>query len=259
MKILPFALATAAALAAAPALAAPNWIGTADYGVETVGPFNTYDLSSAGVLLLDPQNATDARGYYQSFVTAHLLDGLGVQSPGLAADNYELTIVANFDSSRTSVSAFGETFAVNNGSFALYLDTAPDRNFGTDSGFTNGVKIMEGSIANGNGSLGYVGSSMQFGGAMLNLTVTGYDTSVFSPATIAGGNSTFSLRLGAPFDAPFTGQISSVQGVSYNAGSDLLYVADGDLVLAAVPEPKSLAMMLAGLGMIGAMSLRRRS
>ena len=257
MKITHLALATVAALAAAPVLAAPNWIGTADYGVETVGPFNTYDLSSAGVLLLDPQNATDAHGYYQSSVTAHLLDGLQIQSPGLAANNYELTIVADFNSSRTSVSAFGETFGVNSGSFALYLDATPNLNFGTDSGFMDGVKIMEGSISSGGGSLGYVGNTMQFGGATLDLTVTGYDSSVFSPATIAGGNSTFSLRLGAPFDATFLSTINSVQGVS--TAGNLLYVADGDLILAAVPEPKSLAMLLAGLGMIGAMSLRRRA
>ncbi|PKO34822.1 MAG: hypothetical protein CVU34_04815 [Betaproteobacteria bacterium HGW-Betaproteobacteria-7] len=262
MKITHLALATVAALAAAPALAAPNWIGTADYGLETVGPFNTYDLSSAGVLLieplLDPLNPNAARGYYQSSVTAHLLDGLQIQSPGLAANNYELTIVADFNSSRTSVNAFGETFGVNSGNFALYLDTTPDRDFATDSGFTDGLKIMEGSITSGGGSLGYVGGGiMQFGGAMLDLTVTGYDTSVFSPATIAGGNSTFSLRLGAPFDATFLSTINNVQGVGTTG--NLLYVADGDLILAAVPEPKSLAMMLAGLGMIGAMSLRRRS
>lgn len=259
MSRLKFALAAAAVLAATPVLAAPNWIGTADYGVETVGPFNTYDFSSAGILLLDPQDATTAHGFYQSFVTAHLLDGLLVANNGLAAGNYEITIVANFNSARTSVNAYGETFSVNGGSFSLWLDTTPDRDFAADSGFANGIRIMEGSISGGSGSLGYAGA-MQFGGAALDLTVTGYDASVFSPATIAAGNSTFSLRLDAPFDAAFTAPIDSVQGVSFNAASgDLLYVADGSLILTAVPEPQALAMLLAGLGLVGGMARRRRS
>lgn len=256
-KIKLAALAVAAACASAPAMAASTWVGTANYGVETVGPFNTYDFSSAGVLLLDPQTSTTANGYYQSFVTAHQLDALVVSSPLLAAGNYEITVVANFTGSLTSASGFGQTFAAASGNFSLWLDTTPDRNFNTDAGFANGVKIMEGTVLGGAASTVNF-ANMQFGGGNLQLQVTGYDTNVFNPATIGGGDHTFSLRLNVPTDASFLGGINSVQGHAYlPAGGDMKFAADGALVLTPVPEPESYGMLLAGLGIIGAIARRR--
>jgi hypothetical protein len=260
-NMIKFKLAAAvvvAALATTPVLAA-NWNGTANYGVEAVGPFNTYDFSSAGVLLLKPQDAINANGYYQSFVTQHLLDGLNVSNPLLAAGNYEITVVADFKSQLTSTNAFGQTFAVNSGSFSLWLDTTPDRNFNTDSGFKggDGVKIMEGTVLSGAGS-NVNFSGQQFGGGALQLQVTSYDHTIYNPNTIGGGDSIFTLRLNSPVDVPFLGPITSVQSNAYVAGTDLLYAADGNLILTAVPEPDSYAMLLAGLGLIGAI-VRRRS
>ena len=93
------AAAVATVMVATPVLAA-NWTGTADYGVEAVGPFNTYDFSSAGALLIDPTSQTTANGYYQSFVTQHLLNGVEVANPLLKGipPSYEITVVANFTS-----------------------------------------------------------------------------------------------------------------------------------------------------------------
>ena len=253
------AAALVVACASAPALAADTWVGTANYGVETIGPFNTYDFSSAGALLLDPTSANTANGYYQSFVAQHMLDNLLVSSSKLNA-NYEITVVANFASTGSMPDATTKKFSVDSGSFALYLDTAgTDHNFDTDSGFTNGIKIMEGSILGGAGStVSFFG--MEFGGGGLQLKVTGYDTSVFNPATIGGGDSIFSLRLNAPTDSAFLNQIESIQGHSYIAASgDLKYAADGNLVLTPVPEPERYGMLLAGLGVIGAIARRRIS
>ena len=245
--------ALAVACASAPAMASTTWVGTANYGLETVGPFNTYDFSSAGVLLLDPQTATAANGYYQSFVTQHLLDGAIVNNTQLSAGNYEITVVANFNSNLTSSNQFGQIFSVASGNFALWLDTTPDRDFNTDSGFTNGVKIMEGTVFGGAASIVNIGTQ-QFGGGSLQLQVTGYDTAIYNPATIGGGESTFTLRLNAPVDDAFLDPITSVQGIQAGA---LKFAADGSMVLTPVPEPERYAMLLAGLGLIGAMARRR--
>lgn len=256
------AAVVAVACVATPAMAVvpPTWVGTASYGAgaETVGPFNTYDFASAGVLLVDPTSGTTANGYYQSFVNQHLLDGLLVSNPLLSAGNYEITVTANFSSVLTSANLFGQTFNVNSGSFALWLDTTPDRNFATDTGFSNGVMIMQGNVVAGASSTVNIGIQ-QFGGASLGLAVTGYDPTVFAPATIGGGESIFTLRLNAAVDNAFVNPITSVQTVLYLPGTgDLRYVADGNLILTAVPEPGSWAMILAGLGLIGTM-VRRRS
>lgn len=256
MKLFAFAATLAAALgAAAPALAADTWVGSADYGVEAVGPFNTYDFSSAGVLLLDPVTATVADGYYQSFVSQHLLDGQTVASPLLSANGYEITVVANFTSTQTSVSTYGQTFEVGAGSFALWLDTTPDRNFATDSGFANDRKILEGVVIGGAGSTVIV-NNQQFGGGSLQLRVTSFDSTIFEPDSIGGGGSIFTLRLNAPVDSAFLTPITSVQGHAVGAG-DLKFAADGSLTLTPVPEPESYAMMLAGLGLIGGIARRR--
>ncbi|ATE60510.1 flocculation-associated PEP-CTERM protein PepA [Thauera sinica] len=259
MKKLALVLALASAGATAPALAATSatWVGTADYGVEVVGPFNTYDFASAGVLLQKLTSATTANTFYQSFVTNHLLDDLLVSNPKLNSE-YEITVVANFASTLTSENAFGQTYTVTSGSFALWLDTAPDYNFGTDSGFSNGVKILEGVVIGGAGSNVNFGSGQKFGGGGLQLHVTGFDSEVFDPDTIDGGNSVFTLKLNVPTDSAFLDPIISVQGEQYVASAgDLKYAADGNLILTPVPEPETYSMLLAGLGIIGAIARRR--
>ncbi len=262
MKILKLsAVALAMACAAAPAAAAApdTWDGTANYGVgaETVGPFNTYDFSSGGVLLIDQiANTTSANGYYQSFVSNHLLDSILVANP-LLNSSYEVTVVADFTSQLVAATLNSQTFQVTGGSFSLWLDTTPDRNFATDSGFSNGVKIMQGSVISGGGST-FNFLNQQFGGGGLQLNILSYDTSVFNPNTIGGGESIFSLRLGAKVDQTFLNPITSVQGVQYlPLTGDLKYAADGNLILTPVPEPERYAMLLAGLGLLGAVALRR--
>lgn len=249
-------LLAVALLAAAPfaAQADEPWIGTANYGFETVGPFNTYDFSSSGVLLLEPQNATDAKGYYQSFVSQHLLDGDLIAAAGLNK-NYEITVVANFTSTLTSNSNAGSTFEVTGGTFSLLLDTHLDHNFNSDSGFADGTVLMSGVVENGAGSLVKY-SGKQLGGSDLLLKVTSYNTAVYQPNTLNGGESIFTLRLGAGVDNGFLNPISSVAGHTV-AATDLKFAADGNMLLTAVPEPTTYAMLLAGLCMVGMMVKRR--
>lgn len=255
MTRLKIAAAVVAALATAPAMAADTWVGSATYTVgsvtETINNFNTYDFSSSGVLLLDTTaGSPNANGYYQSFVTQHLLDGELINNPKLSAGNYEITVVANFNSTATSTN----TYVVNSGSFSLWLGSK-DRNFAADTGFSNGTKIMEGTVISGAGSSVSVGPQ-QFGGGALQLAITGYDASIYNPDTIGGGDSIFTLRLNAAVDNGFLNPITQVQGHTLGAG-DLKFAADGNLILTAVPEPESYAMLLAGLGFLGAIARRR--
>lgn len=264
-------LVTAALLAAsgfvmASAQAAPpvNWVGFANYTVgpgatgdeETVGPFDTYDFARGVVLLQDTTATTGAdtySGYYQSYVTNHQLGGVLVPADGLNT-NYEVTVTAWF---KETVNPDGVTFSLTDGGVNLWFDTTPDYNFNTDSGFSNDGAILTGTILSGNGALFNIGGR-GVGFTDLTVRVDSYDTTVFEPDTIASGSSIFTLSLNNPADEAFLTPITSVMGNIYNSTSDLKLAADGSLVL-QIPEAKTYAMMLAGLGMIGFMVLRRRS
>lgn len=251
-KILLAALLAASAYAA-PSAYAQSWVGTADYTAgsseedeDVVGPFNTYD-AGAGVVLLESTGPSTFSGVYQSYVTKHELSGVPVVAAGLD-DTYELTAVADFTE---SVSPTGD-ISVTGGTFNLYRDTTRDRDFTTDSGFTDGEAILTGTIVGGAGA---AASDLSFGVTDINIAITGYDTSVYDPDTIATGGGIFTLRMGSALDAPFLSGITSVGGNTYDSG-DLLYAADGYLAL-AVPEAETYAMMLAGLGLVGFMARRR--
>ncbi|NDP48706.1 MAG: flocculation-associated PEP-CTERM protein PepA [Sulfuriferula multivorans] len=267
-KVLLASLLAASGFAGQSAYAAANWIGTADYtaGVgaggdeEVVGPFSTYDFGS-GVVLLKPTgtvgSTTSFNGYYQTFVTKHELAGVPVTGSNLLDNTYELTVVASFTQDVTVVSATTSDISVNSGGmFKLYRDTTPDRNFATDSGFSDGGLIMTGTILGGVGSAFSTGG-MIFGATDISIAITGYDTSVYEPDTIATGGGIFTLRLGSPLDAPFLSGVTSVQGNSVVSG-DFKFAADGYLAL-AVPEAQTYAMMLAGLGLVGFMARRARA
>lgn len=242
-----------------------EYVGTADYtkGIgaagdeDIVGPFSTYDFGT-GVVLLEPSgtqgSTTTFNGTYQSYVTKHEISGNPVDAPNL--DNtYELTAVANFTQSVTQLSPTVSQIQVTGGTFNLYRDTTPDRSYTLDSGFSDGDVIMSGTILGGGGSASTM-SGMIFGVNDLNIQVDTYNTAIYNPDTIAGGESIFTLRLGSGADAAFLSGINRVGG-SLVDPTDLKFAADGNVVLAAVPEAETYAMMLAGLGLIG-YTVRRR-
>jgi hypothetical protein len=247
---------------AAPAMAAPNWVGSADYTMAPgaigdedgpIGPFSTYDFGSGGVALLHNVSGTLYDGYYQSYVTQHELAGNPVLAPKLNS-TYELTVAANFTENVTSISANTVEISVNpGGAFNIYFDTNINRSFSGDSGFTNGAPILTGTI------LGGSGAAINFGPLAIGVTdvaiqINSYDHNVFDPDTIAAADGIFTLRLNFPGDAPLIGPITSVQGVP--VAGNLVFVADGNLTL-AVPEPSSYAMLLAGLGFVGFATRRK--
>jgi len=259
-KVLLASLLAVSGLAGQSAYAAINWSGTANYTVapgaqldeEAVGPFDTYDMG-AGVVLLTNTGGTNYNGVYQSYVTNHELASVSVLAAKLNT-TYELTMVANFTETVTPVGPSSAVINVTGGNFNLYFDSTVDRNFGSDSGFTDGASILSGTILSGVGSAVSAGG-MIFGVTDITVQVNSYNTAVFEPDTIAGAGGIFTLRLGSPFDAALLGSVSSVNGNAVNAG-DLLFAADGNIAL-AVPEAETYAMMLAGLGLVGFMARRR--
>jgi hypothetical protein len=247
---------------AAPAVAAPNWVGSADYTMalgaigdegSPIGPFSTYDFGSGGVALLQSVSGTLYNGYYQSYVTQHELAGNPVLAPQLNS-TYELTAAANFTENVTPISASSVQISVNpGGAFNLYFDTNVNRSFSADSGFTDGAPILTGTVLGGSGVATTFGP-YAIGVTDVSIQITSYDHNVFNPDTIVAADGIFTLRFGFPGDAPLTGSITSVQGVP--VAGNALFVADGNLTL-AVPEPSSYAMLLAGLGFVGFATRRK--
>jgi len=264
-KVLLATLLAASGFAVHSAHAAPNWIGTADYTAgssemdeDVVGPFSTYDFGT-GVVLMETTsvvgNVTTLDGYFQSFVTNHELDSVLVPASNLNA-TYELTVVASFSQTTTQIDPnTASTVIQNGGSFAIYRDTIIDRDYTTDSGFTNGDVIMSGIITGGGGVAATFGSAI-FGANDITVQVTGFDAAVFEPDTIASAEGIFTLRLGNSADASFLGSVDNVLGNGANDAGDYKFAADGYATL-AVPEAETYAMMLAGLGLVGFMARRR--
>lgn len=245
------------------------WVGTADYtaGVNGVGTgdvvadFHSYDLGPGAALLTNTSGGTVTapnvgdvlQGYAQTYVGGHLnLGGTGIASPQLnttgSGAGYELTLRTDFMETITSTTG-GITYTVDSGSWEIYLDGTPDYNFATDTGFTNDNAILSGTILQGAGNATPVGPGL-FGVSTIDLLVTAYDTSIFSPATIQAGTSVFTLQLG--LGAPVAA--TSVQGIFAGAG-DLILTADGNLELQAVPIPA--AIWLFGFGLLGLVGIAR--
>lgn len=244
------------------------WVGSADYSTiigaagELVGPFDSYDFSNGGVVLIEPATVSGAgyqvgdtyNGYYQSYVTQHTLSGAPAANPKLN-NSYELTFAAQFTQQVTSVDGFGNaTFAVTGGSAGLFLDSnvGTQHSFTTDSGFNDGTSILSGTISGGGGS--FI-SSAGFGVTGIDLTIGAFDynTAVYDPATIAGANGIFTLNIN-PYGV--SSGVSSVMGNTVDS-TDLLLEADGNLNLQAVPLPP--ALWLLGSVVLGLIGFSRRT
>lgn len=274
IKVLASTLLAASGFVGASAHAVP-WVGTANYYTplltpqgndeEIVGPFDSYDFG-AGVVLMEksasqpgPSGTTSYDGYYQSYVTKHELNGGPVGSL-LLDKTYELTVVADFKQNVSVTSPSTTQSAVQSGMFSLYRDTTPDRSFSLDSGFSDGAPaIMSGSIVGGSGTASSDSNGNLTGVTYLDIKVTYYDPTVFTPATINGAEGIFTLRLNTS-GTGFPAGVTSVQSHTYDPSmGDLRFAADGYATLSAVPEAETYAMMLAGLGLIGFIVRRRHA
>lgn len=252
------------ALINVPAQAATTWVGTANYGVETVGDFDSYDFG-VGVVLLEASTGSGTpsnpsvndvyNGYLQTYVSGHSLGGTGVADSLNATGTgtgYELTLRANFQETITNVTGSNVDFTVDSGSVQMYLDLNPNYSFVGDTGFDDGgTPILAGNIIGGSGTF----FDGRLGVTSIDIEITGYDYGVFEPDTIIAGSSVFTLQL--VDGVTDFGDPSSVHGqsVDFNAG-DILLSADGNLSLQAVPVPA--AVWLFGTGLLGLLGMARR-
>lgn len=245
------------------------WSGSADYSTiigtagEVVGPFDSYDFSNGGLVLIEPDVVSGSgyqvgdtyRGYYQSYVTQHTLAGAPAANPKLN-NSYELTFAAQFTQQVTTVDTFGNaTFAVTGGNAGLFLDSnaATQHDFLADSGFNDGTSILSGSISGGGGSF-LTGAGIGVTGIDLTIGAFDYNTAVYDPATIGGANGIFTLSVNPN---GVSSGVSSVLGNTINSGTDLLLEADGNLNLVAVPLPP--ALWLFGSVVLGMVGIGRRT
>jgi hypothetical protein len=238
---------------------------------ETVGPFDSYDFAN-GVSLIQATSVTTPgvftvgdiyTGYYQSYVSLHQLNGIGVDNIPSALDldgtangdqGYELTVVATYTSTITSVDTFGNgIFAVGPGSVDVYFDTNPDYSFTGDSVFTDGASIISATISGGSGAYLPAGQS-GFSDITLNVGAFGFDQNVYDPDTINGGSGIFTLKVNNSGTGPTVG-VTQVLGQTVTA-NDLLLEADGYVNLTAVPIPA--AVWLFGSGLLGLVGIARR-
>src|SRR3569832_611504 len=149
------------------------WTGTANYTAatgatgdeDTVGPFNSYDFSSGGMVLIRPVSVAGTgftvgdtySGFYQSAVPRHMKSTSTVTNPNLNTtgngSGYELTIGANFIERVVSVDTFGiPTFEVTGGNARGGGGAAPGRGAGAGAGGGGGGAGRAGGGAGGGGA-----------------------------------------------------------------------------------------------------------
>jgi len=231
---------------------------------DAISDFDNYDFGG-GVLLVKglALNALSSgaviEGSFQTYVTSHQLNGVGVSNASLndtgSGLGYELTMVAEFSAKITNINEFGFGFNLISGNATLYLDKTPDYSFSSDSGFANGDVLLSSSTASGNGML----SSFGFG--MVNvdfLSSSVINTNVYGDISITEASTLFALN------ANSFGQIQGVTSVAGNGVElgDYLFAVDGGLQLSqnseVVATPLPLSIWLFGSAVVGLASFSRR-
>lgn len=234
---------------------------TTDGDEDIVGAFNLYDLAVGATLIqalptnigtnVAPAVGDKFTGYYESYVTSHQLNGVVQSAPGLntsgSGKGYELTALAQFEETVTSIGPGGYTSSITGGTASIFFDTTPDYNFVTGTGFGDGEAILSGAIVGG-GAVSV--PALLSGFAQIDIAIDSLNSAIFAP-DVAAANGIFTLDL----RSNAINGVTSVNG-HVAAPGDLLLGADGNLQLQAVPIPA--ALWLLGSSVIGLTAASRR-
>jgi hypothetical protein len=148
-----------------------------------------------------------------------------------------------------STSAFGYSLLVNTSQSKPMLGSATDTDFVSSGSF---ILALGGTNSGGSGTVtgrawgGTNNTALSFSGANL-LGTSGAQSGVAFSNSVAGG---FSSAVN-----PYSLTI----GVAVNRTTAGTSTGDLNLQVTAIPEPETYALMLAGLGMLGAVARRRKA